>query len=295
VGVAFQGIPGLENAGFFIPPNVVDHFLKDIEDGRYDGFPLAGVRQVPLQNPAYRRFLKIPGNDRGARIDGLLPIPSAQELLKPDDVLLKVGNYDVASDGSILYEGNRVASAVAFQMAQAGQKTPLKLWRDGKELDLEIPMTIYEADRLTGSQYDVRPRYVVYGGLVFVPLSQDYLRTLGRDARDAANAQIIYELYYRHNESPKTARAEPVLLATTLPHAVNANLKINARVLVNRINGVRIERLDDVAKALDQNNNTHHVIEFMPDNGLETIDKQGADSAQREILTTYGVPKDRSL
>ena len=48
VGVAFMGIPGLENTGFFIPPSVINHFLKDIEDGEYNGFPKAGVRIVSL-------------------------------------------------------------------------------------------------------------------------------------------------------------------------------------------------------------------------------------------------------
>ena len=38
-GVAFQGISGLENTGFFIPVPVIEHFLRDIEDKRYDGFP----------------------------------------------------------------------------------------------------------------------------------------------------------------------------------------------------------------------------------------------------------------
>jgi len=35
VGVAFQGLSGLENAGFFIPPRLSCTFLKDIEDGKY--------------------------------------------------------------------------------------------------------------------------------------------------------------------------------------------------------------------------------------------------------------------
>src|SRR5207244_11126251 len=48
VGVAFQGMPGLENAGFFIAPPVIQHFLQDIADGRYDGFPQAGIRLVQL-------------------------------------------------------------------------------------------------------------------------------------------------------------------------------------------------------------------------------------------------------
>ncbi|NDA69028.1 MAG: serine protease, partial [Verrucomicrobia bacterium] len=33
IGVAFQGMPGLENAGFFIPTTVIQHFLADIKDG----------------------------------------------------------------------------------------------------------------------------------------------------------------------------------------------------------------------------------------------------------------------
>ena len=53
VGVAFMGIPGLENTGFFIPPAVINHFLVDIDDGKHDGFPKAGVRIVALQNQAY--------------------------------------------------------------------------------------------------------------------------------------------------------------------------------------------------------------------------------------------------
>src|SRR5689334_15417381 len=68
VGVAFQGMAGLENTGFFIPPPVIEHFLKDISDGHYDGFPQAGIRVVSLQNPAHRKYLKLPDDDFGARI-----------------------------------------------------------------------------------------------------------------------------------------------------------------------------------------------------------------------------------
>jgi len=79
VGVAFQGTPGLENTGFFIPPPVISHFLKDISDDRYDGFPQAGLRVVPLQNPAYRSLLKLTDEDKGARVDGVLPIPGTEK------------------------------------------------------------------------------------------------------------------------------------------------------------------------------------------------------------------------
>jgi S1-C subfamily serine protease len=71
VGVSFQGRPGLENAGFFIPPNIIRHFLKDIEDGHYHGFPDAGIGITKLQNPAFRRSLGLEDDSSGARIDTL--------------------------------------------------------------------------------------------------------------------------------------------------------------------------------------------------------------------------------
>jgi len=291
VGVAFQNMPGLENAGFFIPPPVIQHFLKDVEDGRYDGFPTAGIRIVALQNPAYRRRLKLEDDRTGARVDSLLPIPSTEQVLRPEDVLLQVGTYPIGSDGTVMFEGNRVFGSVAFQTAQHGETLSLKVWRDGQTTEVSLPMFVYDGDRLLGSQYDVLPRYFVHAGLVFTPLSQEYLRTIGRDA---PNAEILYELYYRRHESPKTARPEPVVLVSVLPHPVNANLKAG-RALVDRINGVRIEKLADVARAFESGTNTHHLIEFLPNRALEALDRPTALAAHAEILKTYGLPSDRRL
>ena len=295
VGVAFQGIPGLENAGFFIPPPVIDHFLKDVGDGSYDGFPAAGIRVVPLQNPAYRAYLEMSNDSAGARVDSLLPIESTREVLRADDVLLQVGEFPVGSDGSILFKGNRVFGGVAFQFAQHGENIPLKILRGGKALEVALPVKIYTGDSHLSNQYDRPPRYVVYAGLVFTPLSLDYLKTLGRDWRDVANSEIVYELYYRRHEDPDSARPEPVVLSSTLGHPANVNVRIGGRALIDRINGLRIERLEDVARAFDGATNTHHVLEFLPNRALETLNRAEADSAHPEILKSYSIPQDRRL
>jgi S1-C subfamily serine protease len=296
VGVAFQGTPGLENTGFFIPTTLIKHFLKDIEDGQYDGFPQAGVRLVSLQNPAYRRALKLPENDLGARIDYIYDVPTSRELLRVDDVILKVGNYEVGSDGTIIYNGNRVFLGVAFSDIQSGEKVPLQLWRSGKEMDISLPIYTYTKDKAEGNQYDILPKYYIYGGLVFVPLSRDYLKTLGNNWNDPQNAPLMYELFYRKNESPSTARTEPVVLASVLAHPVNANIGVRAHALVDTINGIRIDKLEDVPKAFEANNGKEqHLITFQPSHTIEAIDKSAADQASPEILKTYGVPSDRRL
>jgi S1-C subfamily serine protease len=295
VGVAFQGIPDLQNTGFFIPTAVIDHFLKDIADGHYDGFPQVGARVVALQNPAYRSLLKLPDDNVGARIDSLLPIPTTEKLLKPEDVILRIGSFPVASDSTILYQGNRVSAALAFQSAQSGENISLQIWRDGRSLDVSVPVYAYQGDHAAGYQYDSLPRYFVHGGLVFTPLSLDYLRTLGRGQADAGNNELFYELYYRRYESPATARPEPVVLASILADAVNANVVARGRLLVDKINGIRIEKLEDAVRAFETNTNAFDTLEFLPNHTIECLDRAEVARANAKILKTYGIAKDRRL
>ncbi|MDG1891937.1 MAG: trypsin-like peptidase domain-containing protein [Verrucomicrobiota bacterium] len=293
VGVAFQGTPGLENTGFFIPPPVIQHFLKDVEDGSYHGFPQAGIRLAPLINPAFRDFLKLTDPTRGARIDTLTS-DSAKAFFKEDDVLLEANGYPVAADATILYEGNQVNGGIAFSQAQHGAKVPVKVWRDGKELAIDLPVHVNTKDRLEGNQY-APPRYYVYAGLVFTPLSRDYLATFGQNWSAVAGIGLLYELFYRKNTEPDTARSEPVMLSTLLAHEVNANMEIKGRVLVDSINGKRIDSLADAIGAIESHEGSHHLIEFGERLGFECLDREAADLANEGILKTYGIQSDRQL
>jgi S1-C subfamily serine protease len=294
VGVAFQGIAGLENTGFFIPPPVIDHFLKDIEDKKYDGFPLAGVRVVPIENDAYRKHLKLPDNDLGMRVDGFAPESQAEQVLKKEDVILNIAGFPVASDGSILYQGNRVSAALAFQFPQSGESVTLKVWRDGKEIELQLPVFVYTRDRTSGYQFDTLPRYFIYGGLVFTPLSYDFLRTLGNNPAEPNN-DLIYELYYRRYETPEKARREPILLASVLADEANANVTTRGRLLVDTINGVKINQLEDVISAFENNTNRFDTIQFMPSELMESLDRKEVADSKTRIQQTHGIPVDRHL
>ena len=59
VGVAFQGLQSGDNIGYMIPTTIIQHFLKDIGDGRYDGFGKLGISLFPgIHNPSYKKYLK---------------------------------------------------------------------------------------------------------------------------------------------------------------------------------------------------------------------------------------------
>ncbi|HYG35726.1 MAG TPA: serine protease, partial [Clostridia bacterium] len=108
-------------------------------------------------------------------------------------------------------------------------------------------------------------------------------------------SESYYELFYRKYEDPAGTRPEPIVLASVMPDAVNANLSIRGRAVVDRINGIRIERLDDVVRALENCTNTFDVIEFLPHRSTESLDRAEVAKANPGILKTYGIAKDRRL
>jgi len=296
VGVAFEGTHALENTGYFIPTVIINHFLADIKDGSYHGVPDAGLRLANMQNSAFRRMLKLPADSKqGVRIDRMLDIPSTKAVLKPNDVIMQVGDYPVDEDGTITYEGNTVGVSTALDLAQDNDIIPLKVWRDGQMIDVSLPMKVYRDDAAQGNQYDVLPPYYVYGGLVFTSLSLDYLKTFGENWTDAAGRELIYELAYRHIEDPDHWRPQPVVLASILSHSVNANFTTRGQAMVDKINGIRINSLSDVPKAFAATTGTDAVIEFMPDHHFEVIRKDDAEKATPDILSTYHVPAQSRL
>ena len=101
VGVAFQGLRQADNTGYIIPTPVVRRFIKDIEDGKYDSYADLGVSEFPLFNPAMRKALGLPNDDKGVLITNVIPTSSSDGFLKPGDILMSLDGKQVDSAGMI--------------------------------------------------------------------------------------------------------------------------------------------------------------------------------------------------
>jgi hypothetical protein len=122
------------------------------------------------------------------------------------------------------------------------------------------------------------------------------MKTLPGAWTDPANSDLFYELFYRRHEQPDSARKEPIVLSTVLPHAVNANFDVRGRTLVDKINGKKITKLEDVIEAIESApNDGQHTFEFYPEKSFECLDRSDVSAANAEILKSYGIAKDRRL
>ena len=86
------------------------------------------------------------------------------------------------------------------------------------------------------------------------------------------------------------------MLAALLPHAVNANFDVRGRVLVDSINGIRIDRLEDVIRAFETAPaDGQDALLLGNDKHLEALDRAEVRATNADILKEYGIAKDRRL
>jgi hypothetical protein len=187
------------------------------------------------------------------------------------------------------------AFGTVFDARQVGDTVRFTLWRDGASRELAATARrIARYDRLR-HRYDQPPRYVVYAGLVFMPLEADLLELLGRHWAQTANRDLVWDQLFREAERPEEADRETVVLTRILRHPVNSQMGFRGPVGVERINDVAIRSLEDVVRAFSSNHERFHRIVFEGDAGIEALDREQAEAAQEEILRQYGIPSDRKL
>ena len=221
VAVAFQGIVGAQNLGYAIPLPVIEHFLKDIEDGTYDGYPELGVEHMETRNPALRADLGLPPSLTGVVVAYVDPFAAAAGLLKPRDVLLAIDGHPIADDGSVGMDGNSVEYAEFVERKQCTETIILTLWRSNQTAAVIVPLKRKADPFIFRQTYDQKPEYVITGGLVFSPLSRGYLATLGNDLNTPAAHRLLYTSRYAKLDNLCKGRDQFVILASRLPHPAN--------------------------------------------------------------------------
>ncbi len=285
VGVAYQANGGLENTGYFLPPLILKHFLTDVADGRYDGFPQLDVLSAGLDNAAARRRVGLAEGETGVQIYFVHPATPAYGILKPGDVLLELGGEVVANDGTVAWGTQRLQASVVLDRYFVGDRVPVRVLRAGERLNLTVPVavSVYPI-----RSYDVLPTYLVYAGLVFVPLDREAVS-------NSPPTALLYDYWFRQISHPDAPLPGRVMLLRRLDHEVNSNLSIPPSSIIERVNGKEVTDLTSLAAALSLNADRWHVFESAYGGQIGVLDRAAADAAHVPILEQYAVPKDRRL
>jgi S1-C subfamily serine protease len=120
VGIAMQNIKESSNIGYIVPSVWIEHFLKDISDGYYDGEPYVGIAIDPMENLALRDYYKM--GDRSGVLIKHIGSKNPNYPLRVGDVILAMDGISIQNDKSIRTNIGKVELSYHLQQKQVGEK-----------------------------------------------------------------------------------------------------------------------------------------------------------------------------
>ena len=176
-----------------------------------------------------------------------------------------------------------------------GAKSPLKLHDIILEID-GYPIDI-QGDYLAPDYGHVimEPTYVIAGGLVFVPLSAEFLSSWGANWQRTAPFRLVYY----NKQKAKKDQPSLVVLSLVLPDSYNIGYqeRNTQNLVLDRANGRQISKLDDLIGALENPQDGFHVFQFNKGSSVQKIilDAEQLDEANQRIAKRYGVARLQKL
>jgi hypothetical protein len=214
--------------------------------------------------------------------------PSA-DILRPGDVLLAIDDHSIASDSNVELEGERADFQEVVERKFKGDSVKFDILRDKQAMTVSIKLYTPWPYRIQGHSYDVHPRYVLYGGLLFQPLNLDLLedyRSTDLRLRHFFEYFVLEQLYLQH--------PDVIVLTNILPDPINTYLAAYRGGIVDEINGRKIRTLDELANAFSETPD-HFVIRMMGDGPPLVLDRHKVETARERIATRYNVLKEQNL
>jgi len=291
VGIAIQAIDGAENVGYMVPAVVIGHFLEDIEDGKLKGFPELGVTVQAVRNPAMRKSLGMSEEYTGALVGKVFFDGSLYGFVQPGDVLLEIDEQQIAEDLTIPFgNGKRVEFSNVAQSKQVGEVMSVAVLRNGKRLEgsVELKSTPYLVPR---PQYSRNPSYYIFGGVVFQPLTMEYVKLF--DAWWGNNAPEELKFYANYSNEAFDDQRQVILINKVLAAPLNRGYQDMGDLIVENVNGKKPRDLKDLADMIE--NETSPLIEIRAQSGESIVlDREQALRDAGGILEMHGVHADRS-
>lgn len=313
VGVAFQNLDGsdedgAENIGYIIPTEIVRHFLEDYQrNGQFTGFGSAGIQTQALESPVLRQALGMAKTQSGVRVKAVEPASPAHGLLLPDDVLLSVDGFKVGNDGEVAMPWGRIAFNYLLNQHFPGETCDLQVLRAegggaskrvSVKVQLERNRDLVSADAggPDAGAGSAVPRYVIAGGLVFVPLTIPFMEAaFGENFAEKRPSEMPAELLQLlDNGIRESSDHEPLVLIQVLASELTVGYSELEYEVLQSFNGTKVRNLRHLAELLDRSQDTYQWFSFTSKE-IVVLERLKAIQALPSILAQNMIPTARSL
>jgi len=246
------------------------------------------------RNKSVTALLGLQGPARGIVVTRVPASSAFAGVLEPRDIILEIDGFPIDLDGD--YEdpvyGHLSFRNLATRERFAGDDSTFLVWRHGHTVSVNVtlPAARYEDALVPAQVFDRTPQYLIVGGLIFQPLTTDYLRSWGSEWWKTAPYRFSY---YTYQEST-TARPHLVVLSHLLADRFNLGYQDLSYLAVDKVNDIVVTDLNSLKAALTQPQDGFHVIEFFSNTSAQKVvlDATKLPAATQKILANYGISRE---
>ena len=275
-----MSLKNADNISYIVPSIIVNTFLEDIKDGKVDGFEEDGIAVNYIRNDSVKEYFGLK-DDKGILIT---KVDFGETDFKENDILLEVDGKEIANDGTVDSQYGRVNASLLFHKKQIGDSVKIKVLRDKKVISFNH--TIKRLKPLIQREFAKEPRYLIFGGLAFTPLTKNYMNAI------STKANGIDMLFYNKGKS-KDFEEPVVWMQSIFPHKVNRGYYSGAYV-VESVNGQKIKNFKHFVKLIDELNEKFVVIETIQRQKI-ILNVEEAKKSFDDIKNTYYLNSDRRV
>lgn len=238
-----------------INAELLKRFLEQTESSPR-GVPTLGLETATLDDPVFRRYLKLPEGSTGIYVSKVTPHSAAASAgICEGDVITAVEGMSVDNLGRCnlpLYGMSSVRVAMRY-LKPLGQELNLTISRNGESKDIAVRLNKDARDKalFATEQPDAAPRYLVWGGLVFQPLTDTYRQNLKTQARGSLPVEFL-ELENRETELRERGYTELTALTLIIPTPTTLGYDALGFCLVEKVNGKEVHNFSEFVQALDE-------------------------------------------
>ena len=282
IGIAMQIITAASNISYVIPSIIVNTFLEDIKDGKVDGIDSVKNGFQPLINDTLRHYYGIQ-DDKGVVV---VKLDKNEHDLRLGDILLSVDGHAIYNDGTIHTPYGLMKYSHMLDTKPVGHQVLFTLRRDNQTI--VVPYTLKQRYEIVYKEYFVQPRYLVYGGFIFSPITKNYL--------DANNLHSgCFDFQFENNTKTQHIKEAVFMQLEMLPHAINTGYKSSID-LVKSVNGELVEDFAHFVRLIDASTGEYTTIEFINFEHKKVIlNTKKAKESFDDIKAIYGLSSDRRL
>lgn len=301
VGIARSGLSASNDIGYAIPCEEINIVLDDFKDGSYDGKQQVWFHTQTLESKQMRRWLNMPDGATGVKF-AVMPIPVDQYPLKMNDVITRIGSYDVNNLGKVEFDKKtQVSYAYAVEKEAKDAAVAMKILRDGVEMGVEVPV-YRDGHYLLNYMFDNAPTYFVYGPMVFgiaieeFPMSIDAMLARGGSSARAGSAllrimqQVENPYLLRRYDRVTESDEQMVVITKLISNRMTRDIKVVFPSVIRTINGHAVPNIRSAAELLGSLKDDLIVIEF-EDNRNTTIvlNRNDIEKEHDQIMENNGI------